>query len=330
VLKLTILNSRRAGPDRWTPFLKVVGEELGAAHLVLNGKTSTFNPNTSLPLARPWVIFGEPMNLASSPPVLLSDGRSPISEDEFNYFLEIVGERHTWTLIPWGAFESFDLLTFITDQLKYQTFIEKAISKTGSVDVLSRIEGSNEFVKSGRGIIYFEDHEAKANGIWEQAEASGSLPHVLYAPVVELDPYDAPRVRVAESALLDLKPEAVFRDKYTRNETLYPLAFVLYSATSRQVLQALCRGSGKRLMVFGGKCTLDALKSVFSPERSFYEEELTLLLQISSIAGWAYGVNCGGVDWPVDVFVSNEPLITQRLRSFLDAQYRPFRLTSFF
>jgi hypothetical protein len=73
-----------------------------------------------------------------------------------------------------------------------------------------------------------------------------------------------------------------------------------------------------------------SLGPILSPQRSFYHEELAILVELSSLAGWSYGVNCGGEDWPVDAFVAETPSATQRFKRLVKAESIPFTLTSFF
>lgn len=54
------------------------------------------------------------------------DGRSSISEEEFDYFLKLVADTFVWALLPWGAFESFGMFAFVSSDSTYLDVFQHA------------------------------------------------------------------------------------------------------------------------------------------------------------------------------------------------------------
>lgn len=316
-------------PTSFLDFLKRVTSRMGPSFLTAEGRSSVFDPDVERELCGPWLVHGGTKTQQELPVLLpMMDRRNSISEQEFNYFLTTVADTFAWALLPWGAFESFEMFAFVSSNPTCLDAFHQVILADGGISVLSRIENATAFVSKARALMYFENYESKANGIW-QLGSSGTSPYALFAPPVHRDSLGKTTVKLPPSLIAELTCEATFRDRHTQNPSVYPLGFALYRVGSRNALYELCRGHEKRVIVFGA-CDVHSLGTILSPQRSFYQEELPILVELSDLSGWSYGVNCGGEDWPIDAFVGNAPAVAQRFKRLAESESVPFMLTSFF
>lgn len=326
MIRLTVLKIRSSEQSDCSYLFHDLSQSLMARLSVRSKMLPMPSSHHSSGSACAWFIHGAAKNPDLCSTVIRPD---MFTEDEFNAYLGELAENYAWALLPWGAPATSRFLALVTTDAEHQRMLEGEICGIPGISIRSRISESSELVGAARTIMYFEEYDSKSTGIWQQAKLDQVEPFVLYAPPVRFDPSGTPSLDISKEIVGGTSYQATFRDKYTRNERTYPFAYRLYRVTNEAGLRAICRGHGKRALVFGGKCCQDGLRQILTPDRSFYEDEFEVLSELSVAAEWAYGVNCGCQDWPVDVFTSENLLSTQTVKGVLQTKHTPFSFFSF-
>jgi len=322
--------------ETWRESLpQLVDSCFGASFIYANGTHSKVNV-LKFPSAHRWLIHGqENTNSFAIPEYDLDYG---MTIKEIAYLFENIAHHYPWSIFKWGAFESLDMIACITTDSNFQhkleavfktLALEKGINTGENSYFVSKLQIDYGICDVVTGLLYYEEQESKATGVWQISENDKEPPLLFYAPPLEaIDASEQIHRRIPNNILADMKEVATFRDFDTKNfPSLDP--FVLFRIRTRDTFEEICKQRHARLISFSGDCDLNFIHDLFKAVSNFYEEEFDLLQQIAHKTKWAYGVNFGGEDTPQDVFVTHSSKLIRTHLEHLETKHKPFRLISF-